>query len=72
MFVIMIEEGRWIKRKILLFFRRLYILVSGMVRMMFRRAHLVVPGRDAVKALVFIQQVDGLTQKTGENNQARS
>lgn len=29
--------------------------------------HLVVPGRDAVKALIFIQQVDGLTQKTGEN-----
>lgn len=35
------------------------------------QAHLVVPGRDAVQAVVFLQQVDRLAQETGEELQVQ-
>lgn len=35
------------------------------------QAHLVVPGGDAVQALVLVQQVEGLTQEAAENHQSR-
>lgn len=32
-------------------------------------AHLVVPGRDAIEAVILVQQVDGLTQETVRQHQ---